>query len=119
MAEIYSNPDPANPRPWFEYDVTDGPDGLSVAFEKANGLAAAGWTNASEAAEDALMNNSRHGLAVSPEKPDEVHVLAVTVDGDVVFVPRSEQAPVYYAHLGRYDPVDGYWDLLTFVEGTA
>lgn len=112
--EITSSSDPDDPRPWFDYRVSTD---LWVDVLEANGVAAAGWTNASEQAEQALKDDSRHSLALNPNKSEEEHVLAVDIDGQLVFVAASEQAPIYYAHLARYDPVAGEWtETLRFTE---
>lgn len=113
MPEIISNSDSTDPRPWFDFRVSSD---LWVDIFEANGLAAATWTNASEQAEQALTENSRHSLGLTSGKETETHVLAVATDGGLEFVPRSEEAGVYYAHLGWYDPETGTWEKLEFVE---
>lgn len=114
---IRSFSDPARPEPWAELVVADG--SLDVTVRALNGLEAykrargedvpPGWKRRPEA--------TAHTLARSPSKPDETHVLAVTLDGDLEFVPQSEQRPVYYAHLAWWDPATGEWTVLEFVEG--
>lgn len=111
MTTIRSNSDPSDPRPWF--DLRFGSAGWVDVLE-ANGLAAAGWTNADEQAEQALKDNSRHSFNPAT---DEEHLLAVDLEGNLVLEPRSEHAGTYYAHLGRYDPAAGEWlEKLRFTE---
>lgn len=113
MPRIESSSDPSNGLPWFKFDV-DTVD-MSVGFSKANGLA--NFPDAAAGADlDHLPPNSRHSLKLSTDKPDEVHVLAVALDGTLEFVPVSEQREVYYAHLAWYDPSTGNADAMEFVE---
>lgn len=111
-----SNPD--DPRPWADIDLADGSTAVTVkelnglpAFRQRNGLGAdvpPGWKR--------RPNSTAHSFAVDGGAPDEIHVLAVTLDGAIVFVPESQQESVYYAHLAWYDPATGEWTRLVFTE---
>jgi hypothetical protein len=140
--QIRSNPDESNPRPWADFELGDG--SLSVTVGALNGLhafreamAARGERPYPEAERTKVGASRRptptkHTLSLSteqrpadeqpsdPARPslaDEVHVLAVTLEGDLEFVPTSRQRHVYYAHLAWYDPLTKVWDKLQFVEG--
>lgn len=108
---ITSSSDPENAFPWFEFTL-DIPGG-SVTFTKANGLSIA-TGKAPPQAESGLLK--AHSIALSSTKPNEVHVLAVTMDGAVEFVPESEQKPIYYAHLAWYDPTTDELTVLEFTQ---
>jgi hypothetical protein len=114
MPKISSSSDPSDPQPWFDFDF-DSAD-LEVDIREANGLAAAGWTNASEQAEQDLVGNSIHAKSLNSEKDTEVHVLLIDLDGNLQFVPESEQPAVCYAHLAWYDPEADTLDQLTFTD---
>lgn len=140
---IASRRDPDRPEPWAEVEVVDG--SLSINVEEINGVApfrdaeerrlrGRALPGATRAALDRARNRSRgpRGLTLTtgdrdetapdladrPRLEDEVHVLAVTLDGDLEFVPESKQRPAYYAHLGWYDPTSGEWTALEFVDPT-
>lgn len=100
---IRSNPDPTDPHPWFKFNVDVA--GKKVTFTEANGRPALGNIVKS------------HVIDLNPGKATERHVLAVTEDGIVEFVPESEQRPVYYAHLAWYDPTTQTLEVLDFQEG--
>jgi len=107
---IRSVDDPNNPKPWFEMDLDEA--SMSLRIRKANGLSRA-LAGVSPRAEQALVKT--HPLQLNPQARDEIHALAVTLDGSLEFVPMSKQRPVYYAHLGFYDPRTDTWELLEFV----
>lgn len=103
--QIRSSSNPDDPRPWFEYAVDIA--GKKVTFTKANGRPAMA----------SIVKD--HAIAFKPGKLNERHVLAVTEDGVVEFVPVSEQRPVYYAHLAWYDPTTQTLEILEFTEVVA
>lgn len=109
MPRIISSSDPADPEPWFEYSV-DGAN-MEVSITAANGLEAYSGGSANT---DALVG--AHSISASGAKPGERHSLAVQTDGTLWFGPVSESPGVLYAHLGWFDPADGTWELLNFVE---
>jgi hypothetical protein len=111
MPHIFSNPDPASPQPWFDFDF----DGENFIVRECNGLAASKETKANKATEAALKKS--HKVKKKVGKESETHVLAITLEGVVEFIPQSEQRPVYYAHLAWVHP-DGTIESLEFVEGT-
>jgi hypothetical protein len=113
MPEIRSSRDPDDPRPWFDFRLRSD---LRAVVEDVKGLAAADWSDADETDEQALVEDSPHSLVISREKPEERHVLAVTTDGAIEFVPESEQRPVYYAHLAWYDPLLDEITQLQFID---
>jgi len=113
MPEIKSSSDAADARPWFNHDLRSD---LRAEVEDANGLAAAEWTEATDNDEQTLVEESVHDLVISSEKPEEVHVLLVTTDAQLRFVPRSEQPAVCYAHLAWYDPASDEITQLNFTE---
>lgn len=109
MVEIRSSSSPDSPKPWFEFTVMNG---LKVRFNAANGLGKFAEGDASDLAH--LLGVRK--LALSSEKPEERHVLAVDLEGDVDFVPVSEQRATYYAHLAWYEPQSDEWEVLEFRE---
>lgn len=140
-AQIASDLDPTSPRPWAELKVADG--SLEVDVVVMNGLLpfreaqAARGERPLSAAERSKVASSRPGkrrFALSTEKranpsqaadpgppnlAEEIHILAVTLDGEYEFVPVSRQRPEYYAHLGWYDPSTKEWTILQFVQDPA
>lgn len=103
MPKIRSSSDPNDPRPWFKFDIN--PPLNRVVFSEANGRPGLGRVV------------TTHAIKIDPALPNEVHVLAVTEDGIVDFVPLSKQRPVYYAHLAWYDPSTGTLTTLDFEDG--
>lgn len=112
-----SNPD--DPRPWADLALTDGSldvtvnalNGL-VAFRQRNGLGAEappGWQKRPDP--------TSHSFSLTAGKEAETHVLAVTLDGTLVFVAESDQQSVYYAHLAWWEPASGEWTALDFIDG--
>lgn len=139
---IASSSDENDPRPWADIKVTDGD--LTVVVNALNGVLPfrekqeqAQGRVLSDTVRNSLKGKRRpipttHKLGLStakrdpneefdstrPELADEIHVLAVTIDGDVEFVPFSRQNRFYYAHLGWYDPKTREWDVLQFIDMT-
>ncbi len=137
---ILSRRDPDDPHPWAEIDVEDGNLAINVralngaAPSRAGQEARAGRTRPEAARRGIEQAEERargpRGLALTqgtrpddapdlderPTLADEIHVLAETLDGDLEFVPESQQRETYYAHLGWYDPATGEWTLLEFVD---
>jgi hypothetical protein len=111
MPKIKSNSSPDSPRPWFEFTFNAAT--LEVTFTKANGISKA-ISKVTKAKESALKGKRK--VKIKAGKESEVHVLAITLEGDVEFVPVSEQRPEYYAHLAWYDPTTGSLDALEFEE---
>lgn len=111
--KIESNSDPNDPRPWFDHDLRSD---LRADIRDANGAAAADWTTATETDEQTLVEDSSHSLTISSEKPEEVHILLVTTDGQLQFIPESEQPAVCYAHLAWFNPDTGEITQLNFQE---
>lgn len=137
---IKSSANPEDPRPWFEMLLADGSP--EVELLAANGLLAFREHMAdigkrpfpAEERERVMKNETAAArrkyptrLATGPRpqgspKPeesrpnlrDEVHVLAMTMDGEVEFVPSSQQRHEYYAHLAWYDPLTSEWTALEF-----
>lgn len=116
MTLINSVKDPDDPHPWFDFELRSD---LRAEIREATGLSAAAWTDAATSDEQVLVDDSAHSLAISAEKPMEEHVLAVTTEGEIDFVPRSEQRAVYYAHLAWYDPETDELDVLEFADPTT
>lgn len=127
---IVSRRDPDDPRPWADLELTDGSLDVQVrelnglpAFRARNGLGAdepPGWKRRPDATAHTFARSSDDQAAadtgVAPA--DEIHVLAVTLDGELEFVPTSQQQPVYYAHLAWWDPATGEWTALEFIDPT-
>lgn len=125
---VTSRRDPARPEPWAELDLVDG--SLSVTVQALSGLDVARERAAERVGEpldqktrDQLAKAKRphvteHTFALDPDAPDEVHVLAQTLDGDLEFVPLSKQRAVYYAHLAWFAPSTAEWTALQFVDPT-
>lgn len=129
MPVILSTSDPDDPRPWFRFTF-DGAT-LTVDMTEANGLAAYSKANGRAVSKQKeAAARRKHAFTLAPERradlpprdpalpprDQEVHVLAMTEDGDLEFVPQSEQRPVYYAHLAWYDPATGDVAVLEFVD---
>lgn len=140
--KIISSSNPDDPRPWADFEVSDG--SLQVTFRTLNGITAyqeaaakRRGTTLGVAQRDAFKRTEFSNaagrmqtlsLATGPRLPgekvfegrpnlsDEEHMLAVTEDGEIEFVPFSRQRQVYYAHLASYDPLTGEWTLLSFVD---
>jgi len=125
---ILSIPHEDDPRPWAEFEVTDG--SLEVTMTNMNGLGAFHQHNVRaiepirrrtpEQAKATL--KAAHGkrrLKLSKNFPHEMHLLAINLDGDVVFHPVSEYEPYYYANLAYYHPDTGEWERLVFKDGSA
>lgn len=135
---ICSRRDPDRPEPWADLDLVDG--SLTIAVRELNGFTAAKEIAAARAGEalDAAELNALKGrerpevtsetlqLSTDTTAPEggglppaeQVHVLAVTLDGDLEFVPESQQASVYYAHLAWYEPATGEWTAFEFIDPT-
>ena len=110
MPKIRSNPSPDSPMPWFDFTF----DGETFDLKQCNGLAASKQCKSVDKAKESRLNK-KHKVKKKSDKKDEVHVLAITLDGEVEFVPASEQRPVYYAHLAWVYP-DGTIEELEFGE---
>ena len=85
--------------PWYAYDVDLVKGELTLALAK-----------------DALLQGKKVCLKPLPGHELETHVLAVTLDRQVEWVPISKQKPVYWAHLGFWDPATDTLRLLEFQE---
>lgn len=126
-----------DPRPWANLGLTDG--SLTIEVRELSGLLRAREIAAEQAGKaldkatrDKLEKGRRpnattHMFALDTDTTaptggvapaSEVHVLAVTLDGDLEFVPLSKQRPAYYAHLAWFDPSTGEWDRLQFIDPT-
>lgn len=140
---IKSDLSESSPRPWMEFDVVDG--STSVTINKINGVVPylryrafqenKDFSTTAAQAVDARVRSmiKRHNFSLatgtktpeeltpgeSPNLAEEVHVLAVTLEGEVEFVPFSRQKAEYYAHLGLYNPATGEWEVLQFVENVV
>ena len=129
--QVRSHQDENDPHPWAELDIADGSLDIRVkalngleAFRERNGLGAGsppGWQRRPEATSHSLERSTEAGASpiqdpLRPQIRDEVHVLALTLDGALEFVPSSQQKPVYYAHLGWWDPLSSEWTVVDFVE---
>lgn len=135
--KIQSDPDPETSWPWFALEVADGSPDFEIT--EANGLIPFRHRMRSQAmpfgpatqalveANAAKLKGKRKGVLKRGAPPpgalrqpgrqnyeDEIHVVAVTIDGEVDFVPHSEQRLEYYAHLAWYDPKTQTWDVLDF-----
>lgn len=141
IREIKSNSDESDPRPWADFDVTDG--SLDVEVRAFNGVL--GFREAMARREGReLPAETRQALAAkrrptptrhafglaqgsrpapTPDDPaaeadlsTEIHALVVDLDGELQLAPVSQLPAVLYAHLAFYDPATGEWDRLQFVE---
>lgn len=113
MPQIKSNPDPEDPRPWFEFSIDE--TNMKAEFTKANGLK--NFPDAApDAALDTVVENVPHQLDPDADHPNEPHLLIATLDGSIEFLPKSKLPAVCYAHLAEYDPETDTWDKLEFVE---
>lgn len=124
---VKSKSDESTANPWVQFDVADG--SLQVTVRALNGVVpfreaqarAEGRELAARERSEIASRGQRavrtHTFTVDTSVPAELHVLAVTVDGDLEFVPASKQRPVYYAHLAWYDPTTSEWSRLSFVDG--
>jgi hypothetical protein len=120
MRPIFSCPDPTCPMPWVElsgFKVTKA--GIEVAIAKVNGPAASREVAADHAKERRL--ERKHAFAfdadhrVNEEGQHEPHTLAITLEGELIFVPLSKQPPILYAHLAFVNTETGDADVLEFV----
>ena len=96
--------------PWFDLEI-DGTGRLRI--NDANGLSA---TRPETRAKEIALKKRFPAFVVAPDVMNEQHVLAITLNGDLEFVPFSKQRPEYYAHLGWYDPSTDTWELLQFIQ---
>jgi hypothetical protein len=137
---VRSSPDPEDPRVWVELDAEDG--SLTVHVRNLNGLvpyreeeAALSGGRVTAYARKKLLAAQAGAVGertfarstelrgedeeFDPDRPqpaDEVHLLMLTLDGDLLFAPTSRVRGSFYAHLGAYDPATGEWELLEFVD---
>ncbi|MDQ7794160.1 MAG: hypothetical protein RDU89_07070 [bacterium] len=109
---IRSDPSEDSPRPWFEFEFNE--KSLAVTVSRIRGLSRA-LGRSDRALEDSLEGKTV-ALQLNPDRATEIHVLAVTLDGELEFVAESQQRPIYYAHLAWYDPVKREAKVLKFVE---
>ena len=97
-------------RPWVDFDVNETSKMLTI--HDFNGLSASGKVSRQK---EVGMRKSQM-LLLHPLALTEWHVLAITLDGTIEFVPFSQQRPEYYAHLGVYKPESNTWELLQFID---
>lgn len=123
QSQIYSVSAEENPRPWVEFDVTDG--SLDIELKKANGIAAfhrrsenqQTWRRDANASDQRMKNAvGKRRLRLSTKYPNEMHCLTINLDGDLVFHAVSEYEEAYYCNLAYYYPATGVWNRLVFVE---
>lgn len=100
--------------PWFVYTFDASEGEMAITFLSVSGLSESQGRPAGEI-ESILLG--KHTLSLTVGKETEPHVLAVDMEGRLHFVPESDLQPVYYAHLGRFDPVKQAMRLLEFVTG--
>lgn len=109
---IRSDPRATSPRPWVEASLD--PVALTATITRVTGPAAAKLcTSAKERAIEGA-----YVLTIDPTKPTEMHYLAITSAGAVIFEPASKLPAVLYAHLGWVDPVTRNAVLLEFADDT-
>lgn len=121
---IISCPDDDCPAPWVEFssfNVTK--DGIELVIDKVTGPAAAeicvGVDAAKERALEGVKRMAFDKTVLTPEGTIENHALAVTLEGELIFVPFSKQPYDLYAHLAFVDPNSGDADVLSFVPDPA
>lgn len=114
LVPIRSCSDADCPKPWVEFSAF-AVNALGVTFTifTVNGPAASPECKTVDEAKERTIEGSRT-LPFDVTAIDERHTLALTLDGDVEFVPLSKQRPIYYAHLAFVDPVTGDADVLAF-----
>lgn len=104
------------PRPWVEYaDFKVKPGGIECKIVRCSGPAASPECKTVDAAKERALEKV-WSFTYDLTALTEPHVLALTLDGQLEFVPQSKQKPVYYAHLAFVDPVSGDADVLLFVD---
>ncbi|MEX0748786.1 MAG: hypothetical protein WD467_03260 [Candidatus Saccharimonadales bacterium] len=123
---IVSRRDPNHPTPWCDFEVTDG--SLTVIIQELSGLRPCRQLMAEQSNSllpattcDQLEGKcsamaTTHNLTLDPSAATVKHVLAVTLDGDLEFIPEHLQQPIYFAHLASYEPSTGEWTKLRFVD---
>lgn len=102
------------PRPWFEFTgIVVTPLGITFTVARCTGPAASTECKTVTPAKERALEKA-HTLAFDPTALTEPHVLALTLEGVMEFVPVSKQRQVYYAHLAFVDPVSGDAEVLIF-----
>ena len=96
---IMSARDPAKGGPWYKLAPTATPMKWKL-----------------KEAKEAQLKGRAINLAVSTAKPTEMHVLAVTLDRQIKFLPASELPPVCWAFLAFYTPGTDTLRVLDFQE---
>jgi len=131
---IKSCADGACSRPFVEYsDFKVTATGIELVVSRCTGPAASAALGKSspDAPPMTYVNNceptKERGLegqhtfafdltALTAEGVVEKHVLAITLDAELEFVPASKRRPVPYAELAVVDPMSGDADVLAFVD---
>lgn len=98
--QIQSNPDSANPKPWYEFDVDSG-NGRMTITKDADGGSDVDLTGAS--------------LDLQDINPDEPFRVVVTKGGELTTYQFGEDAPPLRAHLSPPTTVQDL-ELYEFVE---
>lgn len=111
---ILSDPSPASAWPWAR--VTLDLTAFTATIAGVSGPAASAECATVDAAKERAIEGT-YALGLDPLSPYEVHVLAITFTGAVIFVPESKLPPVFYAHLAWVNPVTGKMDVLAFYDG--
>ena len=110
LKPFHSEKSRSSPRPWVKWALNEPIKRFTIT--DVTGLSARGLVSPEK---EAVLKRV-YTLELSPIKPTEIHVVAITLDGNLEFVPESEQRPEYYAHLGWYNPVMDTWTILDFQE---
>lgn len=96
---IRSCPDADCPFPWVEIeDFKVTRDGVELRIAKVTGPAARPDVAADHAKERKLEKAHKFPF-VGEDGKREQHTLALTMEGELIFVPLSKQPPILYAHL--------------------